>query len=214
MSPFKEFKERLSDAIADEKTRRIESGGEKLTHKRFADEMGVSLSSIAKWMNASNNMSWDNCQKAARILHCDPRWLYEGVRGADKTKKSETLPLFEIAALTKKQPKPSAQLPKIDDLSDNAFAIKIEGVSMEPEFQIGETIFIDPADAPAIGNYVLAKQKNARKTEVFLRRYISENGAKCLFAENESWTPRTIPIDESIQILGVVRGKYVRFRKT
>ncbi|AHX12915.1 Cro/Cl family transcriptional regulator [Dyella jiangningensis] len=48
-------------------------------------------------------------------------------------------------------------------LSRVAFALKIQGQSMEPEFQQGDVIIVDPNVAPRPGDFVVAKLDDAEK---------------------------------------------------
>ena len=50
------------------------------------------------------------------------------------------------------------------DLSSNAFALRIKGDSMLPEFREGDTVIIDPAVAPRPGDYVVAKNGESEAT--------------------------------------------------
>ncbi|WP_150721461.1 LexA family protein [Pandoraea capi] len=42
------------------------------------------------------------------------------------------------------------------ELSDHAFALKVEGRSMEPQFHEGDHLIVDPAMAPLPGDFVIA----------------------------------------------------------
>lgn len=50
------------------------------------------------------------------------------------------------------------------DLSDNAFALQIEGLSMWPEFQEGDRVIIEPALSPRPGDFVVAKNGHEEAT--------------------------------------------------
>ncbi len=50
------------------------------------------------------------------------------------------------------------------ELSSNAFALKIKGDSMMPEFREGDTVIIDPAVAPLPGDFVVAKNGDNEAT--------------------------------------------------
>lgn len=51
------------------------------------------------------------------------------------------------------------------DLSEEAFALEIEGMSMSPEFGPGDRIIVDPALSPRPGDFVVAK--NGRDEATF-----------------------------------------------
>ncbi|WP_249354799.1 XRE family transcriptional regulator [Ralstonia sp. 3PA37C10] len=50
------------------------------------------------------------------------------------------------------------------DLSDNAFALQVEGLSMMPEFSPGDRIIVDPGITPRPGDYVVAKNGSDEAT--------------------------------------------------
>ncbi len=51
------------------------------------------------------------------------------------------------------------------DLSEHAFALEIDGLSMTPEFQPGDRVIVDPAITPRPGDCVVAK--NGREEATF-----------------------------------------------
>ncbi|WP_235961408.1 XRE family transcriptional regulator [Spirabiliibacterium mucosae] len=50
------------------------------------------------------------------------------------------------------------------DLSENSFALRIKGDSMEPEFKEGDVIIIDPNVTPLPGEFVVAKNGSEEAT--------------------------------------------------
>lgn len=63
------------------------------------------------------------------------------------------------------------------DLSTSAFALKIKGDSMSPEFREGDTVIIDPAITPLPGDYVVAKNGKEEATfKKYRPRGLNERG--------------------------------------
>lgn len=63
------------------------------------------------------------------------------------------------------------------DLSDRAFALEIEGNSMEPEFKAGDRVIIDPSVSPHPGDFVVAKNHDEKATfKKYRLRGIDETG--------------------------------------
>lgn len=63
------------------------------------------------------------------------------------------------------------------DLGANAFALKIKGDSMLPEFREGDTVIIDPSVQPLPGDYVVAKNcENEATFKKYRPRGINERG--------------------------------------
>lgn len=61
------------------------------------------------------------------------------------------------------------------EVSDAAFAVRIKGNSMEPEFREGDVVIIDPTEAPLPGDFVVAKNGEHEATfKKFRPRGISE----------------------------------------
>lgn len=54
------------------------------------------------------------------------------------------------------------------ELSDSAFALRIKGDSMEPEFKEGDVVIIDPASKPIAGEFVVAMNGD---TEATFKKY-------------------------------------------
>jgi len=63
------------------------------------------------------------------------------------------------------------------ELSQNAFALRIKGDSMLPEFREGDTVIIDPEVSPLPGDYVVAKNgENEATFKKYRPRGFSEQG--------------------------------------
>lgn len=63
------------------------------------------------------------------------------------------------------------------ELSVHAFALRIKGDSMLPEFREGDTVIIDPAVGPLPGDYVVAKNGDNEATfKKYRPRGINERG--------------------------------------
>ena len=63
------------------------------------------------------------------------------------------------------------------DLSDRAFALEIEGNSMEPEFKAGDRVIVDPSISPSPGDFVVAKNHDEKATfKKYRLRGIDETG--------------------------------------
>lgn len=63
------------------------------------------------------------------------------------------------------------------DLSANAFALRIKGDSMLPEFREGDTVIIDPTIAPSPGDFVVARNGEHEATfKKYRPRGINEHG--------------------------------------
>ncbi|MEA3413558.1 MAG: S24 family peptidase [Pseudomonadota bacterium] len=84
--------------------------------------------------------------------------------------------------------------------SSEPFALRVLGDSMEPEFEDGIVIVIDPAGVIESGSYVLAKDQD----EFIFRQLIIEEGRYFLKPVNEAYETR------EVDGLGVVEGVVVQ----
>ena len=100
------------------------------------------------------------------------------------------------------------------DLSENAFALEIEGQSMEPEFKEGDRIIVDPALQPQPGDFVVAK--NGREEATFKKyrpRGIGQSGREVfeLVPLNDDY-PTINSENEPARIIGVM-VEHRRYRR-
>lgn len=84
-------------------------------------------------------------------------------------------------------------------LHANAYALRIVGDSMTPEFWPGQTIVIDPEGAWRSGSYVIVKNGD---NEVVLRQIVRDIGGWMLVPANKAYPP--VPLG-SYHVIGVVR---------
>jgi SOS-response transcriptional repressor LexA len=100
------------------------------------------------------------------------------------------------------------------DLSANAFALKIKGDSMLPEFREGDTVIIDPAVLPLPGDYVVAKNGSNEATfKKYRPRGINEQGQDVfeLIPLNEDYAPMRSDLTP-IRIIGTM-VEHRRYRR-
>ena len=67
-------------------------------------------------------------------------------------------------------------------VSNQAFALRIHGDSMKPEFSVGEVIIVDPAVKPRIGKYVVAKIEtgNGENRKAIVKQLVRHRDQICL----------------------------------
>lgn len=93
-----------------------------------------------------------------------------------------------------------------DPCSALTYALKVEGISMEPEYRHGDIIFVDPEVEPTHGADVVVRQTN--KEHVF-KRLVIEGKTKMLRALNADWPgPRLCELEPGTTIAGVVVYQY------
>lgn len=100
------------------------------------------------------------------------------------------------------------------DLSANAFALRIKGDSMMPEFREGDAVIIDPAIVPMPGDYVVAKNgENEATFKKYRPRGVNEQGQQVfeLVPLNEDYPSMRSDLSH-IQIIGTMI-EHRRYRK-
>ena len=96
------------------------------------------------------------------------------------------------------------------NIGENGYALEVRGESMEPKFQEGDIVFVDP-DLPADpGKIVIAQDETFSEVEATMKKLVVDGREAYLKALNPEWPgPKFIKITPTIRIVGVVVGKYV-----
>lgn len=136
-----------------------------LTQSEAAERAGIKQQSWAS-IEDGKTLKPRNIVGIAEALKCDPIWLMNGgvfqpVSEMD-TRKIPLISYVQAGALASKKPidafDGSGEYIMTDMVwSDNTFALKIEGDSMEPDFKAGDVIVVDPEIEPMPGEFVVAK---------------------------------------------------------
>lgn len=144
------------------KERRLKLG---LTQHELAELVGISQQSVESIENGRTRKP-RSILELAKALQCPADWLLNGkniIPIAEVT--SRRLPLLSyVQAGMFKEANPITDcegdfeyILVDDDISANAFALRIEGDSMTPEFKEGDIVVIDTEIWPNPGEFVFAK---------------------------------------------------------
>ena len=89
------------------------------------------------------------------------------------------------------------------------FALRVRGESMEPGYQHGDIIFVDPDVAPEHGKDVVVRLDG--RNDVVFKRLVVEGKLMYLKPANPNWPDKIIEIFAYLDawIIGVVIGKWV-----
>lgn len=99
-------------------------------------------------------------------------------------------------------------LPCPKKFGPHAFALRVRGLSMEPRYQSGDIIFVDPDASAEHGKHVVVRLDDEH--EATFKQLVVEGGQRFLRALNPDWPgPKLIQIDGNATICGVVIGKWV-----
>lgn len=150
----------------------------KLTQQELARKMqGVSHVAISQWESNTTKPNAENLYELSLLLGCDFAWLLKGegsnvatVVNLDK----QQVPILSIEDILEWNGTHPIGIKKEGEfimtnykISELAFALRIIGDSMNPEFIEGDIVIIDPTIKPKPGEFVLAKTAN----EIFFRKF-------------------------------------------
>lgn len=87
------------------------------------------------------------------------------------------------------------------------FALRNQGISMEPEFKDGDVVFVDPSKAQNVrsGSFVIVRMDD--ENTATLKQFFAEGEHKYLKALNPNWPTPIIEVNGAATIIGVVIAK-------
>jgi len=91
----------------------------------------------------------------------------------------------------------------------NTYALKVQGISMEPEFKDGDIIWVDPDETPRHKSCVIVRLDDSG--EATFKQLIIEGDKRLLQALNPDWPTKIIPVNEKATFCGVVICKMHRY---
>ena len=91
--------------------------------------------------------------------------------------------------------------PRPSGMSDNAYALPVQGPAMEPEFREGWLVYVDPDTVAQHGDFVVARLEG--RAVPILRQLVMEGGVSYLRATNPTQPEPLVPLAAG-QILGRV----------
>ncbi|MCY1543047.1 LexA repressor [compost metagenome] len=90
----------------------------------------------------------------------------------------------------------------------STFALRLDGFSMEKEFNSNDIVQIEPDLEWKVGDYVFAKRLSDHHGT--FKQLKKEDDDYYLFALNEAFSPRYIKMDEDWQVVGKATWKLVK----
>lgn len=190
-----------------------------VSQNELARSAGLTQSAINKILTGKTKQPGiDTTEAIARVLNVSVAQLIytpDLPKDADPVAGFRRVPL--ISWVQAGLPTPVASLDDMDkwylcpvSISDEGFALKVRGESMEPMFFEGDIVFIDP-DVPAeSGRIVAAVDDGAADPEATLKKLVKDGPDYYLKALNPDWPgPKFQPFTQSMRIAGVAVGKYV-----
>lgn len=196
----------------------------------IAEAGGVSASAVALWFSgATDSVEKEKVTALAKFLRVEPQWLQDGtgpMEGAANVRPAEVgkrrIPLISSvqAGLMHETVTPFPTGGAFEylltdlELSDSAFALEIEGRSMEPDFREGDRIIVDPAVRPIPGDFVVATNGRDEATfKTFRPRGVNTSGTEVfeLVPLNPDY-PTISSESEPMRVVGVM-VEHRRYRR-
>ena len=189
-----------------------------LTQVELADLAGVTQTTINRILSGKI-LKTTRIIEIAKALKCDPNWLLNG-QGSSvpisfesniQTVPQEPLGSFPLISWVQAGDWSDITLVDIHEAdrypcpvkcSPKTFLLKVLGRSMNPVFNEGELIFVDPEVQAVDGKYVVARLDD--ENQATFKQLIIEDGKKFLQAANPDWPTPIQAINGNCTIVGVV----------
>lgn len=198
----------------------------KMTLEEMALQVGGDTGNLSRLERGMQGYSDDMLHKIAHALGCSVADLFSGAEKESNvshvplgTKRIPLISCVQAGAMTEAldpyEVGDGADWILTDlDLSSNAFALRIKGESMLPEFKEGDTVIIDPHVEPIPGDFVVAKNgENEATFKKYRPRGLNEQGRQVfeLIPLNEDYPPMRSDLSP-IRIIGTM-VEHRRYRK-
>ena len=191
-----------------------------LTQEDVAKAAGVSRPAVVQWESGESvSIKGENLIRVAKCLGVDPAWLvYESntspfvppnfarlvpliswVKAGDWSEASDPYAVGDA----------EEWIPYYSKCGENTFAVRVSGISMEPEFKDGEVIIVDPSIEARHNSYVVVRMEP--DNSVTFKQLVVESTTRYLRPLNPQWHEQLIEIDGNTRICGVVIGKQTSY---
>jgi SOS-response transcriptional repressor LexA len=197
------------------------------TQTALAKKSGVAQSTIGRILRGEVNPQSGNLERIAKAFSVSLAKLAEmGQEYESAAEPTDDLKSVEASArvaliswvqasslanaLDNPQPGDCEEwMPRPKHSGARTFALRVRGESMEPSYQHGDIIFVDPDVAPEHGKDVVARLGD--RNEVVFKRLVVEGELEYLKPANPNWPDKIIEISAypGARIIGVVIGKWV-----
>jgi len=185
------------------------------TQLQLAENVGVAQNSIQK-IESGDTKNPRNIEALARVLKCTPEYLRFGVGEMDNAAiepdLTKSIPIIDyVQAGAWGDIEGVQETSEIDNAehfvcpincSDSSFALRVQGISMEPKFLDGDLIFVDPESESINGSYVVARLED--DNQATFKQLVIEGNQKFLKPLNKDWPDQLIQINANCTIVGRV----------
>ncbi len=182
-----------------------------LTQYQLADLVGTAQTSIQK-IEKGDTKNPRNIEALARALKCTPEFLRFGIGEIDNA-TSTSVAKHQLPLISWVQAGAWSDISEVNPLdaerflcpvncSERSFVLRVQGISMEPKFNDGDLIFVDPEAECIHGSYVVARLDD--NNQATFKQLIIEGDQKFLKAANPNWPEQLIPINGNCTLVGKV----------
>lgn len=203
-----------------------------IKQKDVAEYFGISSQAVSQWEADRTRPDSHRLAKLARLFNIRLEWLLdetgpmdsEEVRLVAQVRHTTRVPVIDrVQAGDWSEVEDPFALSSADEflqtdlrVSSSTFALVIEGRSMEPEFQPGDKVIIDPMVRPRPGDFVVAKRDNDQEAtfKKFRLRSQDEQGRDVIELKplNPDWPTLMIDQDNPGHIVGTM-VEHRRYRR-
>jgi SOS-response transcriptional repressor LexA len=203
-----------------------------IKQKGVAEHFGISSQAISQWEADRTRPDSHRLVRLARLFEVRLEWLldetgpmvFDGIRTTAEVRHTTRVPVIDrVQAGDWTEVEDPYALGSGDEflqtdlgVSSGTFALVIEGRSMEPEFQPGDKVIIDPMVQPRPGDFVVAKRANDQ--DATFKKYRlkgqDEHGGEVIELQplNPDWPTLMIDRDNPGQIVGTM-VEHRRYRR-
>jgi SOS-response transcriptional repressor LexA len=203
-----------------------------MKQKDVAEYFGISSQAISQWEAERTRPDSHRLARLARLFHVRLEWLLD-----------ESGPMVSEASPPSAEVRHTTRVPIIDrvqagdwsevedpvasgsadeflqtdlEVSSSTFALVIEDRSMEPDFQPGDKVIIDPMVRPRPGDFIVAKRDNDQEAtfKKYRLRGLDEQGCDVIELKplNLDWLTVMIDRDNPGHIVGTM-VEHRRYRR-
>lgn len=186
-----------------------------LTQKQAGDRIGVSESSISYWEGGVTTPKMDNLKKLAYLYGVNPSLLVDGIDKSEQLEPTKGIrgkvPLISWVRAGEWQGVVDMYHPgdgedwieTVTNTGANAFALRVKGDSMEPEFVNGDIIIVDPSRSAEHGSFVVVRMD--QEAEATFKQLVIDGGATYLRPLNPRYP--ILRVNSEATIVGVIVSK-------
>ncbi len=204
--------------------------------KDASEALGVGYPTYAAHENASRGIRPDAAERYARKFKVSSSWLLFGDGEASRIQPSDAPQEPPNAIVGEKLPPimEQAKIPlyghavagvdgefvlngnKLDDITappsllgiHGAFAVTVSGDSMEPRYEDGETLFLDPRRRVSRGDYVVAQVQMEEEgpTLAYIKKFVRHNSKELVLEQFNPPKLLTFPHEYVVSVDYVVMG--------